>query len=212
MIKLDLNPSPLARATNLNVDVEIASAERLIVLVSSEIDSSAATHRIWKLANATNRHVQLLALCKDSTEEPGLRRKLVTMTSLLQDARISVEAEVVSGTSWVMAVKNHYETGDMIVCFAEQRTGLLQRPLSQIMESNLRATLYVISGLTPSKSKSTVFSQVGSWLGFIGIIIGFGILQTKVVQLPESSLQSILLILSIIPEFWLIWVWNSVFG
>jgi hypothetical protein len=46
----------------------------------------------------------------------------------------------------------------------------------------------------------------------MAIIIGFGVLQARVVQLPEGWLQSVLLILSIIPEFWLIWVWNSLFG
>ena len=210
MIKLD--PSPSEHITTLNVDVDIESARRLIVLVPSETDYSAATRRIWELAKATNSHVQLLALCKDRAEEPSLRRKLVTMASLLQDGRILVEIEVSIGTNWVIAVRNHYKTGDMIVCFAEQRTGLLQRPFSQILESNIQATLFVISGLTPPRSRSNLFSQIGSWLGFMCIIIGFGILQTKVVQLPGSSLQNIFLILSIFPEFWLIWVWNSLFG
>ena len=210
MIKLD--PSPSEHITTLNVDVDIESARRLIVLVPSETDYSAATRRIWELAKATNSHVQLLALCKDRAEEPSLRRKLVTMASLLQDGRILVEIEVSIGTNWVIAVRNHYKTGDMIVCFAEQRTGLLQRPLNQILESNIQATLFVISGLTPPRSRSNLFSQIGSWLGFMCIIIGFGILQTKVVQLPGSSLQNIFLILSIFPEFWLIWVWNSLFG
>lgn len=210
MIKLD--PSPSEHITTLNMDVDIESARRLIVLVPSETDYSAATRRIWELAKATNSHVQLLALCKDRAEEPSLRRKLVTMASLLQDGRILVEIEVSIGTNWVIAVRNHYKTGDMIVCFAEQRTGLLQRPLSQILESNIQATLFVISGLTPPRSRSNLFSQIGSWLGFMCIIIGFGILQTKVVQLPGSSLQNIFLILSIFPEFWLIWVWNSLFG
>ena len=210
MIKLDRSSISLAHATP--IPVELTSPHCLIVLIPSEADYSAATRRIWELANATNMHVQLLALCKNLTEEPSLRRRLVTMASLLQDGRILVEAKVVVGTNWVAAVKNLYATGDMIVCFSEHRTGFLQRPLGQILESNLNATLYIISGLTPSKSKSSPLSGVGSWLGFIGIILGFGILQTQVVQLPGSLLQSILLILSILPEFWLIWVWNSLFG
>ena len=210
MIKLDLRPSPVEH--NANLKVELESTPRLIVLVPSETDYSAATRRIWDLAKATNGHVQLLALCKDIAEEPSLRRKLVTMASLLQDGRIFVEVEVAIGTNWVMAVKNQYKTGDIIVCFAEQRTGLLQKPLRQILESSLQATLFVISGLTPPKSKSNLLSQVGFWLGFIGIILGFGILQAKVLQLPGSSLQNILLILSLLPEFWLIWIWNSLFG
>lgn len=210
MIKIDLGPSSLAHAPNLNLDLE--STHRLIVLVPSDMDCSATTRRIWKLADATKMHIQLLALCKDAAEEQSLRRTLITMTSLLQHGGVCVDATVAIGTNWVLAVKNNYGPGDVIVCFAEQRTGLLQRPLSQVLESNLKATFYVLSDPTPRTSKSNKHLQAISWLGFIGIILGFGLLQTRVLQLPESSLQSVLLILSIIPEFWLIWVWNSLFG
>lgn len=210
MIKLDPSPISLAHATDLPVDVEFT--HRLIVLVTSSVEYSTMTRRIWELANATCMHVLLLTLCKDPAEEHSLRRRLITMASLLQDGRIRVEVKVVFGTNWVAAVKDNYRTSDWIVCFAEQRAGILQRPLSQILESNLKATLYVLSDPTPGKSKSNNLSQVLSWFGFIAILIGFGLLQTKILQLPESSPQSILLILSILPEFWLIWVWNSLFG
>lgn len=207
---LKINPSPISLQDTPPVGVE--STPCLLILVPSETDYSAATQRIWELAHATNMHVLLIALCQDPSEEPGLRRRLVTLASLLQHGNVAVETKVIVGTNWVAAVKNHYEAGDRIVCFAEQRTGLLQRPLSQILESNIKAPLHILSGLTPPKSKSSRLSQISSWLGFLVIIIGFGLLQTKVIQLSGSSLQSILLILSILPEFWLIWVWNSLFG
>ena len=207
---LKLNPNPISLPDTLPVDAEPTPC--LLILVPSETDYSAATQRIWELANATNMHVQLIALCQDPSEEPELSRRLVTLASLLRHGNISVEVKVIPGTNWVAAVKKIYETGDMIVCFAEQRTGLLQRPLSQILASNIKAPLYILSSLNPPKSKPNKLSQVNSWLGFLVILIGFGILQTKIIQLPGFSLQSILLILSIIPEFWLILVWNSLFA
>ena len=208
MIKLDLSPSPFTHAT----EAETLSTQRLLVLVPSDTDYSAATRGIWELANATGMHVRLLSLCKDAAEEQSLHRKLIGMESLLQDGKVCVESKMMIGTNWVVAVKNMYEEGDVIVCFAEQRTGLWQRPLSQILESNIKATLYVLSNPSSQRNRSNEHSSAISWLGFIGIILGFGLLQTKVLQLPESSLQSILLILSILPEFWLIWIWNSLFG
>lgn len=206
MIKLDQAPSSLAQAT----DLAVAPTHRLIVLVPSTTDFSVMTRRIWKLANATCMYVVLITLYKDPTEEQSLRRRLITMASLLQDGRLYVEIKVVSGTNWGAVVKDNYRSGDRIVCFAEQRAGFLQRPLSRILESNLKATLYVLSDPTPQKSNRIL--QVFAWCGFIAILIGFGVLQTKILQLPESSLQSILLILSVLPEFWLIWVWNSLCG
>src|SRR4026209_2078328 len=126
MNKLDLRPTSLTYATQPNIELE--SARRLIVLVPEDMDYSAATRRIWELANATGMHVQLLGLCNDAAEEPGLRRVLVAMSFLLQDGRIFVETNVAIGTSWVDAVKFRCQTGDMIVCCAEQRAGLLHRP------------------------------------------------------------------------------------
>jgi len=210
MLKPSLRPAPLTY--NTNSDMDLGCPSRLLVLVPTDIDYSAATGRIWKLAKATGMHVQLLGLCKDAAEEPGLRRGLFIIASLLQDDRIFSEVKVDIGTNWINVVKTHYEAGDVIVCFAEQRTGLLRRPLRQVLESNFKATMYILSSFTPQKPKSNMLSQVSAWLGFIGIIAGFGILQTNVVGLPEGPFQNGLLLLSIVPEFWLIWVWGGWFG
>jgi hypothetical protein len=100
----------------------------------------------------------------------------------------------------------------MIVCFAEQRAGLLHKPLSHILKSNLTIPVYIVSGVRIPKRKSKWLAQVATWLGAIGIIVGFGLLQVEIIQVPEGLFQNVLLILSIIPEFWLIWVWDNLFG
>jgi len=176
-----------------------------------ESDYMPAIRRIWELANAQHARVQFLGLCKDAAKEPSLHRQLVTMSALMGD-EVSTEAKVEIGMSWVDAVKRNSQTGDMIVCFEEQRAGLLHRPLSQILESNLNFPVYILSGLYPQKSKSNWLSQVSVWSGFIGIIIGFYILQVKIDQLPKDWIQNGLLIFSIILEFSLIWVWNNLFS
>lgn len=130
---------------------------------------------------------------------------------MLQDGRIPVETKVEHGTNWVDVVKRNYQSGDMIVCFAEQRAGLFQKPLNEILGSNLTIPVYVVSGVYALKPKSNWPEQVIAWFGSIGIMIGFGILQVKIVQVSEGWFQSILLILVVIPEFWLIWVWDNWF-
>jgi hypothetical protein len=207
MIKFGTSPVPLTYSADSDETLE--SGRRLIVLVPAHIDFNAATQRIWALAQSSGMQIQLLGLSKDATEESGLRRQLVTMASLMQDGRICAEAKVEAGTNWVEALKPNYKAGDVIVCFAEQRTGLLQKPLSQILESSFNATVYILSGLAPQKPKTNRLAQISTWLGVIGIVAGFGILQAKIVQLPTGWFQNTLLILSLIPEFWLIWVWDS---
>lgn len=207
MIKLDPNPTVLTSPA----EADFVHDRRLIVLISQGTDYSAATRRIWELAHATNMPVLLLGLCNDATEQPGLRRELITMASLLQAGKVTAEVKVDIGSSWLDSVRNHFQAEDRIVCLSEQRAGLLRRPLSQILESNFKATVYILPGLTLKTSDSNRLLPSMTWLGSLGIVIGFGILQAKMVQLPQNSLQNALLILSIFPEFWLIWVWNSLF-
>lgn len=189
------------------------SAGRLIVLVPADANYSALTRRIWQLAIATGKHILFLSLCQDAAEEPSLRRQLVTVSALVGDGKVSTEAKVEIGTNWVDLVKAHYQAGDVIVCFAEQRAGLFHRPLSQILESNLHASVYILSGLYPqSTSRSNWLSQIIVWMGSFGILAGFFWLQVRISQLPKDPAQTALLILSAAVEIWLIWVWNSLFS
>ncbi len=196
-----------------SLSTSLESARRLIILIPADSDYHALTRRVWELANATGTCVQFLGLCQDPAQEPSLRRGLVTMSALVQDGRISAEVKVEIGTSWVDAVKRNYQTGDMIVCLAEQRAGLLHRPLSQILQANLNAPVYILSGLySQNLSRSNWLSQILAWIGSIGIIAGSFILQIRITVLPQDWAQTTLLILSVIGEAWLIWVWNSQFN
>lgn len=217
MNKLNFPPPSFANPSTVGSDAairlfDLETSRRLIVLISTDADSSDATPRIWELANATESGVQLLGLCREPSQEPALRRCLVTMSALISDTKVSVETKVEIGTNWVELVKRNYQPGDMIVCMADQPAGIGRRPLSQILESNLRIPVYVLSTLHPPKPRSTWLSQVIAWSGFLGIVLGFFLLQAKIVQLPKDWSQTALLILLLIPEFWLIWVWNNLFG
>jgi hypothetical protein len=189
------------------------SARRLIVLVPDlEWDYIPAMHRIWELAHPQYARVLLISLCKDPKQELSLRRALVILCAMVQDGTIPVETNVELGINWVDVVKRNYQTDDGIVCFAEQRAGLLQKPLSQILESNLTIPVCVVSGVHIPKLKSNWLGQVTAWLGSIGVIAGFGYLQVRIMQMSEGWFQNVFLILVVISEIWLIWVWDRRFG
>lgn len=188
-------------------------AHRLIVLVPSlEVDLIVVTQRVWELANATRAHIQFISLCNDATQEPSLRRELATMSAIVKDGNISAEAEVVSGRNWVEVVKTRRQAGDIVVCCAEQRAGLMQRPLSQILQSDLDMPLYILTGLySQNVSHSNRLTQIFAWIGFIAIIAGFFLLQAKIDQLAKDW-TTVLQLLTTAIEFWLIWAWNNLFG
>lgn len=210
MTKLDsIHPSLTSSADSLSRPEFVPC---LLVLVSDlESDYITAIRRIWALANAQHACVQFIGLCKNAAEESSLYRQLITMSALLRDGNVSTSMKVEIGMHWVNVVRTNFQPGDTVICFAEQRAGLLQKPLSEILKSNLNIPVHILSGLYPQKSKSNWLSQIIVWSGHIGIIIGFFILQVRIGQLPIDWFQNLLLIFSIIPEFLLIWVWNNLF-
>ncbi|HET7144595.1 MAG TPA: hypothetical protein VFI68_11290 [Anaerolineales bacterium] len=212
MNKLDVSPHTFTLSPASPSDPN--PGRRLIVLVSSlEADLTTATHRVWKLANATGSRVQFLGLYSDPMQEPRLRRELITMSAMVRDGRVSAEIDVIFGNDWVDVVKTHFQAGDTVVCFAEQREGPSCKPLSQILQSNLDVPLYILSDLYPrDDSHSNWPAQIAVWTGSIAIILGFFILQVKIDHFEKDWIHFALLLLTIPAEVWMIWVWNSLFG
>ena len=188
------------------------SSGRLLVLVSADSNYGPAIQRIWKLATTTSRRVHLLGLSRDMTQEPSLRRQLIAISALLSDGSIPTEAKIEFGTRWVDAVRRNYQTGDIIVCFAEQQNGLLHKPLQESLEANLDAPIFILSDLYPQRpARGNLLSQFVLWAGLLGIIAGAFVLQIRITSLPRDGLQTTLMLLSVFAEFWLLWTWSTLF-
>jgi hypothetical protein len=189
------------------------AGRRLIVLVSeSEADIPGAARRIWELASAFGCRIQFLGLCKDQAYEPSLRRQIIALSTMVGDGRLSVESKIEFGSNWLDVVKSNSREGDVIACFAEQNVGFAKRPLSQILESSLGTTVYVLSGFyQPESPRLTWLPSATMWAGAVGIIAGFFWVQAKLIQLPQDWAHTILLYASILVEFGLVVFWNSLF-
>lgn len=212
MTKLDSDLISLTLQPASSLDTK--PGHRLIVLIPGiETDYTPVIHRIWELAYALECDVLFLGLCGDSFEEPRLRRALITMSALVHDGRISAEVKTEIGHNWLRVVKSNWEEGDLIVCFAGQRTGVMQKPLGQILESRLDTTVYVLSGFDmPEHQKAGWFSTLVMWTGFVALITGFFFLQINIDRSLKGWPHTPMLALTALTEFWLIWVWNSLFS
>jgi hypothetical protein len=216
MNKHTLSTLPGTTASHLESDLQIRwsnpeRSRRLIVLISLDSDCTLLTRRICRLASETSSTIQLLGLCKNPIHELTLRRELATVSALIRDAKVYVEAKVEIGSDWLAIIKQNYQEGDMIVCISDQPVGIRQRPLSHILESQLKAPIYILSDTKSTQSQSSFVSRIIAWSGCFAILIGFFILQAQLVQLPNDWFQSVLFILLLIPELGLILLWNSLF-
>ena len=192
----------------------LQTSNRLIVLVpGADVDATFTARKIWELANALECSIQFLGLSKDAAHEPGLRRQMVTLSAMVGYENISVESKIEIGNDWLSVVKSNWREGDMIVCFKGQNSGLARKPLSQMLESNLKAPVYVLSDIDQQEKRvlSSWVSTAIAWAGSIGIILGFFWLQSSLMKPPTDWAHSALLYISLFAEAGLIWIWNSLY-
>jgi hypothetical protein len=184
----------------------------LIVLVpASEANLSPLMRKVWDLAESTGANIKFLGLCNDRTEEPGLRSKLITMAAMVNYDHISAQTEVILETDWVKAVKSRCQSGDMVVCIEHQQYDIRQQPLQEILQSDLQVPVYILTEFDPqSSSRFRWMHQAAAWTGFIVLILGFSMLQVKIILL-DTAWTMLLELLTTAAEFWLILVWNHLF-
>jgi len=211
MNKIDVNPAALTISSASSLHVRPVS--RFIVLVPESLaDSVGVARKIWKLAKTLDGDVQLVGLCNDVMLEPSLRRQLVSLSIMVSDGLVSVESKIEYGNNWLKVVKSNWHEGDVIVCFDEQYIGLMRRPLGQLIESNLKLSVYVLDGGIQIKPvRPNWLSSVIAWTGSLSIMAIFFWLQVQITQLPEAWAQNTLMSLSIPIEVGLIWGWNTLF-
>ncbi|MFN8381893.1 MAG: hypothetical protein U0V02_08145 [Anaerolineales bacterium] len=212
MNKLDVSTPSMTVSTASFSNLQ--PARRLIVLVPSlELDPTPLVRRVWELAKAKGVHVQFLGLYSDPSQESSLKRELITMAAMIRDENVSAGADAIFGKDWVDVVRSRAQADDTVICLAEHRVGLSHRPLSQILQSELQVSLYILSDLYPhSNSRSKLPSQIAVWIGSAAIIFGFSLLQIKMDPLAKDWAHTALLLISILVELWMIWGWNSLFA
>jgi hypothetical protein len=208
MNKLDVNTPSFTLSPSTYSEPELGRC-LIVVVPESGTDIAGAARKIWELVNALGSRVQFLGLCKDEAGEPALRRQIIAMSTMMGGA--AVESKIESGNNWLDFVKSYWNTGDVILCFAEHRTGFGNRPLSQILESNLNATIYVIPDLQLQRPRSNWISSAMGWAGSIAIIALFFWGQVKLTHMPQDWAYTVLLYLSLLVEVGSIWTWNSLF-
>ena len=198
------------------VDTNTASmsAERLVIpLLDADIDIGQLAQRVYRLATSMHAHVLLIGISPDHLEEGTIRRQLVTLAAAIRDRSVSVDTMVVGGVSWMKKMEEIIWPGDMIVIRAKEELDTKGGTISQELTSRFHAPIYILSGLKhPRYERSGLLSQLILWLGAIGIMAGFFWMQVKIDQLPKDWAHTTLLCVSVLIEYGLILVWNSMFS
>jgi hypothetical protein len=105
------------------------------------------------------------------------------------------------------------QPGDIVACYADQKVGMMHRPLDQILRSNLNMPVYFLADARSFKRPKPKFlSQILFWTGALAIIGGFFWAEAQLVKLPQDWAHSTLIYVCIFVELALISLWNSLFS
>lgn len=192
-------------------DMAHVPSGRLIVLMTEQdAGQTDAPNRIWALASERGLDVLLVGLASRADEQISLRRQLVSTAAAIRDGRVSVEIRLESGDGWTQDLRTIWRPGDVIACYDRPDERARNRPLDEILRSDLGADLYILpapAGASPGRLVAP--ARVLSWAGSIAVVVGFFWIQLRVVQGLHDWVQTAVLSLSVFVELGLIQLWDS---
>ncbi|HXD11371.1 MAG TPA: hypothetical protein VN653_15000 [Anaerolineales bacterium] len=191
--------------------LNMAAARRLVVLVpNQDVDEVAFAHEVWNLAFPPGLAVLLLGLCLNPNDEPRARRRLVTMAALIREPRVPVEMQLDFGRNWKPSLKDVLDSGDIVICPADQRVGIFGEPLDLSL-AKLGSPTITLPGLYPVTRKliPRFIHESVFWAVSGAVLFVFFWLQGRILRLSEEWVKDTLLSLSVLLELGLIWVWNN---
>ncbi len=189
-------------------------APRLIVVISGVSEPAALARRILGLTSNKAQPVLLVGVASSSQAEAELRRNLISVEGFIAAQGNHVELRTDSNRQWAEHLASECGVHDQVACFDELDPKSIRRqPLSDILARLVRLPIRDLTDLErPVVQRSSVVPRLGAWLGSIAIIAGFLALQTKIVLEVQDWTQSVMLLLTLVPEVGLIWFWNSIWG
>lgn len=200
-------------------------AARLVVVIREAEEEALLAGRIQELAESRGLAPLLVGVVPDAAKEAELRRRLVTIAAFLKESKAHAgltfqQAAMVSapqiqierGRDWINKVRALVRPNDTLACYSEDAAGLLERPLSDILSCGLNMPVYTFGGLRPERPGHHYLSHAASWLGSLASIVGFLILQARIVIGVQGWAQSALLLVALLAEVGVVWFVNSVTG
>lgn len=186
---------------------------RLVVVIAAVSEPATLARRV--LSQTTNgiQPILMLGVAPSSAAESELRRSLVAVEAFVAAQGHRVELQTASGRAWLEKVRPQFRPADLIACYEEEGAGISRQPLSDVLSRGLQVTVHDLTDtLRPFSSRRALLPQVVAWLGSIALIAGFLVLQAKIVVELQDWTQTITLLITLVPEIALIWLWNSILG
>lgn len=190
---------------------------RLVVLVpAGDIDEHALARRVWQLASCSELDVLYLALSPDADQVFYQRRRLIGLAAQSAYPHMRTDISVRSGKNWAKALKQTIQSGDLLICLAENSSsGILQhKALSERLAASLGVPVYKFGDLPvkPTPHSQSWMKNVLAWGASITLLVVFFWMQLGIDRLTARPQATILLCLSVLVEVYCLWKINRWIG
>ncbi len=208
---------PGARGVPLHVSDEIPllKTRRLVVLVPDrDLDDVTLSREAWSLASQGSHEILYLTVIQDPERESRARRRLITLAAITRDAQTRVEAQVCFEPSYIKAVKNACQDGDMLVCLAGHKVsnGFRKRlPLEIALVDSLHMPVILLTGIyqEPEEKTRDGLRAALYWSVTLAILALFTWFEMAITQAASNWVGQLLLIVMILLEALTVVVWTA---
>jgi hypothetical protein len=209
--QLNTSPIPLPTDSPIRIGTAPEAVQRILVIVPSlDIDLSYPVQKLWEQAKRTGAHIHFMGFYNDPAEEPGVRRGLAMLSAMVQEKKITTSIETLSGKNWQNALQQHATDMDLVMYFPEPRTGFTGRLFKQALPTDLNVPIYILSGTTQVEKSSGIPAQLIPWVGSFLVLTGSFFIQVRITQAFQGWFQTMLLVLTVLPEYgFILWLNSS---
>jgi hypothetical protein len=194
----------------LTEDEPLPPSRRLVVIVpDASFDTVNLPRRIWNLAAPDHREVLLLARPSQEENEFHLRMTLTSLAAQIRDARAAVQTQVIMGKSFAFAARQYAQPDDVFVCFEEHRAPAFLKKkiwLKDQLAQSVHRPVYTLKGPVTEIADPISSHLIEIVLLVIALLtlIGFFALQVWIDKNATGSFHTVLEILTLIVEAWII--------
>ncbi len=186
---------------------------KLLVVLSGVSEPAALAGRILAQARSGDQPVLLIGVASTIDAETDLHRRLVPVEAFIASQGHQVEIKTESGRDWLERVRREFASSDIVACYEHDGFGGRREPLSDVLARGLQAPVRDLTDfLRRAAGRRPILPQAAAWAGSILLIVGFLALQAKIVLEMQGWPQNVSLLMTIVAEVGLIWLWNSLLG
>lgn len=190
-------------------DQPLPPSRRLVVILpDANIDYFTLPRRIWNLASPDRRQVLLMLRPGREENESHARMTLTTLAAIIRDSSVTVQTQLVLGQPLVKAACQVAQPEDVLVCFEEHQVSgfLKKRWLAEVLAQTAQRPIYTLKGsvseiVNPISARLVDFLLLAACL--ISLVVFF-MLEVWIARSSTGSLQTVLQILAVCVEAWVI--------